>query len=125
MSETETIGTGVLETLSAAEVKALYDANAIVLIDVRTPAEYAFEHIGGALLAPMSSFDPARLPTGGDRPLVLHCGSGLRSHKMAEACLQSGFTKISHMGGGFGAWKQMGYAYLGTDPATGAPAPRP
>ncbi|ADZ72658.1 rhodanese-like domain-containing protein [Polymorphum gilvum] len=125
MATTETIGGGTLETLSAEEVKALYDANSIILIDVRTPGEYAFEHIAGALLAPMSSFDPARLPSGGDRPIVLHCGSGVRSRRMAEKCIEAGFSRISHMGGGFGAWKQAGYGFLGTDPATGAHVPRP
>lgn len=126
MSESENVNGATLETLTVAEVKDLYDRNQIVLIDVRTPAEYAFEHVGGALLAPMSGFDPARLPASpSDRPIVLYCGSGMRSRKMAERCLASGMAKISHMAGGFGAWKQAGNGFLGTDPATGAHVPRP
>ncbi|WP_417668424.1 rhodanese-like domain-containing protein [Roseibium sp.] len=126
MAETEAVNGGSLTTMSVEEVKALYDENRIVLIDVRTPAEYAFEHIGGALLAPMSGFDPARLPTqSDDRPIVLYCGSGMRSRKMSEKYLAAGFGKIAHMAGGFGAWKQSGNGFLGTDPATGAHVPRP
>jgi len=126
MSETEAVSGGTLTTLTVDEVKSLYEKNEVVLIDVRTPAEYAFEHIGGALLAPMSSFDPARLPTPTeDRPMVLYCGSGMRSRKMSEKYLAAGFTKIAHMAGGFGAWKQAGNGFLGTDPATGANVPRP
>ncbi|MEP3302866.1 MAG: rhodanese-like domain-containing protein, partial [Roseibium sp.] len=126
MSETEAVGDGKLTTLSVGEVKSLYDKNDVVLIDVRTPAEYALEHIGGALLAPMSGFDPARLPTQTEeRPIVLYCGSGMRSRKMAEKYLAAGFAKIAHMAGGFGAWKQAGNGFLGTDPATGASVPRP
>ena len=126
MAETETVSGGTLKTLSAQEVKELYDRNQIVLIDVRTPAEYDFEHIGGALLAPVSGFDPARLPNQSEeRPIVLYCGSGVRSRRMAEKCLHSGFSKIAHMAGGFGSWKQSGNGYLGTDPATGAHVPRP
>lgn len=126
MAETEIINGGTLQTLSVAEVKEMYDRNAIVLIDVRTPSEYDFEHVGGALLAPMSAFDPARLPgSPEDRPIVLYCGSGMRSRRMAEKCLAAGFPKIAHMAGGFNAWKQGGNGYLGTDPSTGAHVPRP
>lgn len=126
MAQTESVLGGTLETLSVQEVKELYDRNAIVLIDVRTSAEFDFEHIGGALLAPMSGFDPARLPNNSEeRPLILYCGSAMRSRKMAEKYLEAGFSKIAHMAGGFNAWKQAGYSFLGIDPATGAHVPRP
>ena len=39
-----------LETWTPEEVKAGIDESRIVLIDVRTPYEYGFEHIPGALL---------------------------------------------------------------------------
>ncbi|NBN65674.1 rhodanese-like domain-containing protein [Pannonibacter tanglangensis] len=125
MSTRETIGTAVLETLDVEEAHALHLANDIVLIDVRTPAEYGFEHVAGALLAPVSDFDPARLPEGGARPVVLICGSGMRSRRMAERCIEAGFSHVRHVGGGFSAWKAAGYGYLGTDTATGAHVPRP
>ncbi|WP_106752796.1 rhodanese-like domain-containing protein [Pannonibacter carbonis] len=125
MSTEDHIGTAILQTLTVEEARALYDGNEIVLIDVRTPGEYAYEHVAGALLAPVSGFDPARLPTGGPRPLVLMCGSGVRSRLMAERCIEAGFDRITHVTGGFTAWKAAGYGYLGTDTATGAHIPRP
>lgn len=109
---------GTIETLDPATVQDRLRRREIVLIDVRTPSEYAFEHVEGALLYPMSDFDPANLPVG--RPPVLMCGSAMRSHRMAERCLAAGLTAIAQLGGGFAAWKQAGLPYLTIDPATGS-----
>lgn len=114
-----------VENWSPAQVKAALDANEIVLIDVRTPAEYALEHVEGALLMPMSFFKPAALPTQTDKRLVLHCGSGMRSGKVAAMALAAGLDPMAHMEGGFGAWKAAGLPYVGTDMSTGAPAHMP
>jgi hypothetical protein len=52
--QTETIANGTLQTWTPQEVAEAYGKGEIVLIDVRTPAEYMFEHVDGAMLAPMS-----------------------------------------------------------------------
>ena len=119
--ETETTAGGTLETWTAQEVADAHARNEIVLIDVRTPQEFSFERINGALLAPMHSFEPAHMPGQSDKRIVLHCGSGARSRKVAEKYLQAGNSKIAHMKGGFGAWKEAGLGYTGTDMTTGAP----
>jgi len=46
--QSETIGQAVLETWSVAEVAQAWERNEIVLIDLRTIQEDAFEHIPGA-----------------------------------------------------------------------------
>ena len=125
MATTEDINGTALAVLTPAEVKQTLDANEIVLIDVRTPNEYAFEHIPGALLFPMSSFDAGKLPTQETKPIVFHCGSGVRSKKIAERCQAAGIDKLAHMQGGFGAWKNDKLPYLAIDPASGALTPRP
>lgn len=119
--EVEKIGDKTLETWTPEEVQAGLAAKEIVLIDVRTPAEYMFESIEGALLAPLSHLASASLPAGLGKHVVLHCGSGMRSRKAAELCLNAGFDKIAHLEGGFGKWKQSSLPYLGTNMATGAP----
>lgn len=120
MATTEQLGRSTFEILNPTEVKERFDRNEIVLLDVRTPQEYAFEHIPGALLMPMAFFDPAKLPTQDGKPIVLHCGSGMRSRKMAERCAEAGFEKIAHMEGGFNAWKNAGNSYVAIDPTSGA-----
>lgn len=120
----EPIASGTLETLSVEEVAALFAADKIVLIDVRTPVEYAFEHVRGALLSPLATFDTRHLPCQDSKPIVFHCGSGMRSKMVAEKCLAAGHAKVMHMAGGFMAWKKAGQSYISTNPATGGPVER-
>ncbi|WP_397542588.1 rhodanese-like domain-containing protein [Roseovarius salis] len=119
--KTETVGDATLETWDAAEVAAAFDRDEIALIDVRTVQEYAFEHIRGALLLPLPFFEARKLPGQSDKRLVFHCGSGVRSEKVARQCIEAGFKKVAHMGGGFAAWKEAKLPYVGTDLATGSP----
>ncbi|MGB8621396.1 MAG: rhodanese-like domain-containing protein [Paracoccaceae bacterium] len=93
----------------------------ITLIDVRTPQEYMFERIHGSLLAPMADFDPVFMPPEDGRQIVFHCGSGVRSRKVAEKYLAAGHNRTAHLEGGFAAWKTAAKPFVGTDPATGAP----
>lgn len=121
--KTEPAHNGTLETWTPQEVAEAFDRDEIVLIDVRTPQEYSFERINGALLAPMQAFDPGHMPGQAEKRIVFHCGSGVRSKMVAEKCLAAGIDRIAHMEGGFGAWKEAGLEYTGTDMATGAPKP--
>lgn len=109
-----------LETWTPEEVKAGLDDNRIVLIDVRTPYEYGFENIPGALLFPMSNFKPDKLPDQIEKRLVFHCGSGMRSLAMAKRCAEAGIQPLAHMEGGLGRWKEAKLPYAAIDPATGA-----
>ena len=110
-----------LENWKPAQIKLAMDEGEIVLIDVRTPQEYMIEHVEGALLMPMAFFSVNTLPSQKGKRIVLHCGSGLRSGKMAEKMKAAGITLLAHMEGGFGAWKEAKLPYIGTDLATGAP----
>lgn len=119
--QSETIGSAVFETWTVDETAQAFDSNEIVLIDVRTVQEYAFEHIEGALLFPMPFFDARKLPGQTDKRIVLHCGSGIRSEKMARACIDAGIERIAHMEGGFGAWKEAKKPFIGIAMGSGAP----
>lgn len=119
MATTEKRPDGDVEVLTPQEVKAKLDRHEIVLIDVRTPEEYVFEHIKGALLAPMADFDALSLPDQVEKQIVFHCGSGKRSLAVSDRCLAKGIAKVAHMEGGFGAWKEAGLPYRGVDPSTG------
>ena len=118
MTDTDTT-TGTLENWTPEQLKTAFDAGEVVIIDVRTPQEFAFEHIHGALLAPLATFEPRHLPAQEGKRLVFHCGSGVRSRKVAEACLAAGMRPVAHLEGGFAAWKAADMAYVTIDPATG------
>ena len=114
-----------LQNWSPQQVKAALDAQEIVLIDVRTPQEYMFEHIEGALLMPLAFFCPQHLPTQEGKRIVFHCGSGIRSARVSEISIEAGVIPIAHMEGGMAAWKEQKLPYTGTNMATGAPEARP
>ncbi len=119
--KTENVGDATIETWTPDEVWDAYSKGEIALIDVRTPQEYMFEHIEGALLLPMPFFKADKLPSQEGKRIVIYCGSGARSGKVANACAEKGVQPVTHMEGGFGAWKQAGKPYVGTDMSTGAP----
>lgn len=108
-----------LQNLDPETVARWQSEKSIVLVDVREPAEYAAERIPGALLYPMSSFDPMALPNTGGRKVVFHCGSGNRSARAVAACAAAGVAIDAHMQGGLQAWKAAGLPVLQADPASG------
>ena len=112
--------TRAITELEPRDVKALLDAGRIILIDVREPTEYAAERIHGALLYPLSTFDPVTLPPDDAREVVFHCGSGKRSLAAAQQRLRAGAAQARHMSGGIGAWRAAGLPTIRIDPATGA-----
>jgi len=100
-------------TVQAADVKQIkdwLDRNEILLVDVRETSEYEVEHIAGALLLPLSSFDPEYFPTLPGKNIVLHCAVGKRSEAAGKMLLNEGHKDIVHMTGGMDAWKAAGYA---------------
>lgn len=119
--KTEQVGEATFETWTPEEVFDACRKGEIVVIDVRTPQEFMFEHIEGALLMPMPFFKPEMLPGQAEKRIVLHCGSGVRSEKMARLAMERGLGRIAHMEGGFAAWKDRKLPYIGTDMASGAP----
>jgi rhodanese-related sulfurtransferase len=97
-----------LQDISPAEVRDMLAARSIVLIDVREPEEFMAGRIAGALLFPLSTFDPTALPPPSACKVVFHCGSGKRSAMAVARCQELGVAHHAHMTGGLGAWKAAG-----------------
>lgn len=94
--------------LTASQVKAALDAQEILLIDVREPAEFAEERIAGAQNVPLSTFDPAALPDAGGKTIVLQCAGGKRSAMAVGKCQEANQVINTHLAGGLMAWKAAG-----------------
>lgn len=73
-----------LQTINAQTLKKGLDQQSITLIDVREPAEFAREHIPGAILVSLSLFNPRKIPPTNETQLVLYCRSGNRSAVAAQ-----------------------------------------
>jgi len=77
-----------------------------VLVDVREPNEYEINKIPGSVLIPKGDFLNGsaieQLPQ--DKPVVLHCKSGVRSAEALAVVKGAGFGDAVHVGGGVVAW---------------------
>lgn len=104
-----TSGLNRLQTVNAQTLKQLLAQQAVRLIDVREPSEYAGEHIPDATLIPLSNFDARKIPQDDGKKLVLYCRSGNRSTMAAQKLFDTGFTAVTHLDGGLSAWKEAGY----------------
>ena len=68
-----------VQDLTAEEVSKGMEEGAILLVDVREERETALERIPGALLLPLSTFDPMDIPDPQGKRVVFSCNSGNRS----------------------------------------------
>jgi rhodanese-related sulfurtransferase len=97
--------TQAVENIQAADLAAMLSRGEVVLVDVREPVEYFADRIAGAVLFPLSAFDPYRLPKA---KIVFQCGSGKRSLTAIQLSAGAGLAHTSHLQGGLAAWKQAG-----------------
>ncbi len=91
--------------LDAATLKQWLGDPHTLLVDVREPAEFAREHIAGALSAPQSAFDAGKLPR--NKRIVVCCQTGMRSRSCAEQLTAAGIEAVQ-LNGGLAAWKAAG-----------------
>lgn len=72
-----------------------------VLIDVRSPGEFAGGHLPGAINLPLelvaSQID--RLVSDKSQPIVVYCASGMRSGNARSALAQLGYRQVINGGG--------------------------
>jgi rhodanese-related sulfurtransferase len=94
--------------LTPQEVADGLQQGRLVLVDVREPSETALERFPGAVLVPLSAFDPAAIPDPTGREVVFACRSGRRSVTASLAAQEQGFPYGSHLAGGILAWKAAG-----------------
>lgn len=80
----------------------------MIVLDVRTKGEYKRGHIDGAILNNyFSTKFKKRLRTlDRNKPYLVHCKSGHRSERVVKIMLKEGFTDITHLDGGYDAWKK-------------------
>lgn len=96
------------QTISPEETQA--SSSSALLLDVRTPAEFAEAHIDGALLAPLADLNPSEVQRqlAGKGSCILICGSGNRARKAAETLSNAGLSSVRVMEGGMSAWRSRG-----------------
>jgi rhodanese-related sulfurtransferase len=79
-----------------------------LLVDVREPNEVAVDAYPGAVVVPLSTFDPKDIPDPAGKQVVFACRSGKRSVTASLAAQAGGLADDKHMAGGMLAWKAAG-----------------
>ncbi len=70
-----------------------------LVVDVRTPQEYAQGHIDNAVNFPLSKLDKHFQGINKDQMIVLYCRSGNRSGQAYQYLQSLGFTNLHNAGG--------------------------
>jgi len=91
---------GAMPVISWREVETA-KAEGAFLLDVRTPAEFSFGSIPGAVNIPLDDLRERlnELPT--DRPILIFCAVGLRGYLATRILLQRGFKQVRNLSGGY------------------------
>lgn len=115
----------ILATVPAISAAALEPSlatpQAPVVLDVRTPEEYAAGHLPGARLVPHDQLGArlAELAASKDQEVIVYCRSGRRAALAIDTLKRAGFSRVGHLQGDFQGWSAEGREVVAA-PATPA-----
>jgi len=96
-------------SIAPSELEARRGTDAApVVIDVRTPEEYAAGHIPGALNIPFDQVAERISEVDAPHGVALYCMMGPRARKGEADLLAAGYGPVLHLEGGLAAWQQAG-----------------
>jgi glyoxylase-like metal-dependent hydrolase (beta-lactamase superfamily II)/rhodanese-related sulfurtransferase len=105
--------------LSVGELATrLEDLADLQVIDVRNPSEVEAGTVPGAIVVPLPRLLDGLVTLDPVRPTVVYCASGLRSFVAASVLSTHGFTDVSDLLGGSGAWTSAGLPTSSTPTTT-------
>jgi rhodanese-related sulfurtransferase len=111
-----------IKTITSDEAHKMFSDKQCNLIDIRDIRELQKEgqveganHIPRGMLEFWLDPDSRYFKDGKldlDKEMVLFCAGGLRSALAAKSLKEMGFTKVSHIDGGFGALRQSSFKII-------------
>ncbi len=91
--------------LSPSQAKSLIGQNPDVqFVDVREPHERLACAIPGTLHIPLGALPRHLHKLDPERPVIVHCKSGMRSAAACQLLRQLGFREVYNLRGGIDAW---------------------
>lgn len=98
------------QLVGPAEAAKLIDSKKVVILDVRTPAEFAEGHITGATNLDFHAPDfRAKLEKlDKNQPYLVHCAAGGRSGQACKLMNRLEFKTVYDLKGGMQAWEKAG-----------------
>ena len=99
-----------VKNIGVEEFDKLRADKGAVVLDVRTPKEFAAGHMAGATNIDWNAADFAGKVAALDKSKVylVHCAAGGRSAKAAAKMNTMDFSKVYNLEGGFNAWQKAG-----------------
>ncbi len=101
---------GGFKNVGVQEFEKLRQSNNSVVLDVRTPKEYASGHMPGAINIDVNSPDFEKKVKAMDpkKTYLVHCASGRRGSQACSKLSQLHFEHLYNLEGGFNAWQKAG-----------------
>ena len=92
---------------SATEVVQIINRGKNVLVDIRTPEEFATGHLRDAKNIPLADFDKriGELEKSKGKSIVVVCQTGARADKAVRLLQAAGFDDVAALDGGLAAWQ--------------------
>ena len=82
-------------------ITMMEEESGYIILDVRTPEEFADKHIPGAVNIPNETIGPEEIPELPDKDqlILVYCRSGNRSKQASEKLAALGYTNVVEFGG--------------------------
>ena len=82
-------------------ITMMEEGSGYIILDVRTPGEFAERHIPGAINIPNETISTEEIPELPDKDqlILVYCRSGNRSKQASEKLVALGYTNIVEFGG--------------------------
>lgn len=99
-----------IKEVDAQGLQRMQAAGEVMLVDVRTEAEFATGAIAGAKFLPLHMLPLAGDQIPADKPVVFYCRSGARSAQACAFMTTKGYDNVYNLQGGVMAWARAGLA---------------
>jgi len=83
------------------------EVDGLQVVDIRNPGEIAIGAVSGSVELPVGQLPDRLAELDPHAPTVVYCAGGYRSSVAASVLRQAGFTDVSDLLGGYGAWLEF------------------
>ena len=102
------------EAVSAQQAQRVIASFNPIILDVRTPREFARGHLKNSVLIPVQQLQSRMDELAGfpDEPILIYCATGNRSTVASKLLIDKGFTRIFDLRYGISDWVKNKYSIV-------------
>jgi len=106
----------MVQSITPEKAQELLSREALDVIDVREPIEWAAGRLASARLVPLATF--RNNPRGAlrDDGVIFVCAAGVRSETAARLAVALGYRRVYNLSGGTRAWIKAGLPLVKDEP---------